>query len=389
MTEQNVAALEIGPLLKRNALVAILAIALGTLLGYAAILYVPPKYKAKCVLNIQAAYFQNALLGNILYQSYDPAEQNAQRVSLLRMALSEEYLEKLGRKFSLFVYSANDPRHGAERAGLLKRIEYFSVNSSAFQIGTVARDAYVAYAMLEDVLEQMITTLIDERRRTLVTMRDAIQTRVQELIPGISTLVPASNLETDNLKAELLRIQEQVAVLKSQFTERHPEVLRLEERERLLEGMLRDLGVAPGAQSTPDSGSANRASKGAQQEVLDDLIKKLNNLSVVLDMEQNRENIRFLTVVERPTLPVAPFFPPHEVFLLLGIAGGMVLAAVLVTYRELSRGTFLAPEVVAGSLGVPLLGELPELEGRKQLQLPQAPGVNAIRRQLPAPTQGG
>ena len=106
-------------------------------------------------------------------------------------------------------------------------------------------------------------------------------------------------------------------------------------------------------------------------------------------MEQKRENIRFLAVIEEPSVPLAPFFPPREVFIMLGVAAGVVLAAVLVTYNELSRGTFLAPEVVAGSLGVPLIGELPRLEGRKQLQLPQSPGADAIRKQLPAPTTGG
>ena len=385
MNEPNAAALEIGPLIKRNYLTALLAVLLGAAMGYAATKFVAPKFKAKCVLNIQAGYFQNALLGNILYQSYDPAEQNAQRNALLRMALSEQYLEKLGRTFSLFKLPVENPRHAVERADLLQRIEYFSLNSAAYQIGVVANDAYTAYAMLGDVLEQMITTLLAERRRTLLTMRDAIEAHIRELAPIAGLSAPTRALERDKLKSELVRIQAQVAILKSQFTERHPEVLRLQERERLLKGMLLDAGVEPASSAAP----LDRGSKTTQQEVLDDLVKKLNNLNVVLDMEQKRENIRFLAVIEEPSVPLAPFFPPREVFIMLGVAAGVVLAAVLVTYNELSRGTFLAPEVVAGSLGVPLIGELPRLEGRKQLQLPQSPGADAIRKQLPAPTTGG
>jgi hypothetical protein len=337
----------------------------------------------------QADVFSDSAAREHIYQSSDPNEQSSLRHTILRQALSEEYLADLGKRFGLFRHADGDIRQLGEIAELLKRIEYFSVDSTSYQIGVVANRADLALAMTKDVLTQMMSTLILERERTLKSMRDAIQQRIKLLAPGImETPVPVSALERDNLRKELVRLQAQMAILRSQYTERHPEVLRLEERERLLRGMLRE-PVAPASGAAGDDETGSPASKTAKQDVLDELTRNLNNITMVLDSERDRGNIRYLAIVERPSLPLGPFFPPREVFLLMGFIGGLVLAVVAVTYKELARGTFLAPEHLAQSLNVPLLGELPLLGGSKRLQLPSAPGAEAIRHQLPAPPLEG
>jgi hypothetical protein len=102
-------------------------------------------------------------------------------------------------------------------------------------------------------------------------------------------------------------------------------------------------------------------------------------------METDKGDLPSLAVLEQPSMPIYPIYPPKVKILLLGFAAGMFLSAALVAFLELRRGTFLAPIGAAGALGVPLLGEMPRLRTIDQSRVPLIPGPGefAVRERLP------
>ena len=386
MKEQEVSFEHVQGIIRRNRAAAVMIVCICSLLAYLLIPYIPKKFKAKAVLNIQAAYFQNAMVGDLVPAVTDTGEQNAQRLSLLRLALSEKFIDALGEKYSVFQHPRSDPRRAVEREGLLKRIEYFELNSTTYQISVISPQAGLAYDMTRDVLQQMIWTLVGERRKNLVRVKDAVEAHVAALNMGLKEAAsPASSLRPEALREELARLTEQARVLKNQFSPMHPEVTRLEERARSVRRVLENSSSDDSAES--EKRGLNPAAKTPLQEVYYELVKKLNYLNILVALESGQDESPYLVVIEHPSLPVAPFFPPVQVVLLIGVAAGLALAAGYVVAVELHRGTFLSPAHAAAVLGVSLLGELPKLTTGEQVRLLEGPGATAVRQLLPAPSR--
>src|SRR5262249_11405970 len=148
-------------------------------------------------------------------------------------------------------------------------------------------------------------------------------------------------------------------VLLKHYTESHPEVVKRIERAKELEQMLAE---AP----QQNSNQANAVflppeAKEPVKEVYHESLRKLSYLNIVLDIENNAGSSPHITVIEEPGLPTAPFSPNKKLILIFGFVSGVLLAALFVFIKEMRLGTFLAPEHVAETLGVPMLGKLPVL----------------------------
>ncbi len=371
-------------IVSRNMRLVLLLMVLCGLCGYIAQKYLPKKYKSKAVLNIQSGYFQNALLGDLFSSVSDPAEQSAQRQSLLRYALNEKFIDGLAEKYHIYKYPSSHPMHVVERETFQKKLEYYPISATSFQISVTASESQAAYEMTKAVLAQMIKTLVDERRKEFVRIKNAVESHVQALSVALKDVSdPVATFQPESLKGELEKINGEIKALKNQYTEMHPGIQKLEDRARTIRSIL---GRSSEQQKTVRT-LVSPASKGATQEVFNDLVKKLNYLSVVSQMEGEGDNVPYLAIIEQPTMPSYPIFPNRTMVALISFGSWILLSAVICGFSELKRGSFLSPEIAARHLGTILLGELPRNVSRSKLRLIEGPGENAVIRYLPQPAE--
>ena len=384
MDEQTIDFRDIFDLVLRNAWVIALCVIVCSAIGFGLALMLPKQYKSKSVLSIQASYFQNPLVSNLITDVYDPSELRAERQSLLQLALSPEFLEELGEKHSYFLAPAGTELRNLEKEQLLKAIEYFPLGQSAFQISVLARERQQSFEMTKTVLQRMIDTLISERTQKLMATRQAIEGHITTLGKVLRTGESGAAQNAEVLKMELEKIEGDMAVLLQHFTERHPEVVKLRHKAEALRSRLDHMPKRSPEQEIAPAIFMTQAAQRPVREVHDDMLKKLSNIDIVLNIEKDRKNLTYLSVVEQPVVPAAPIFPNKRMFLLFGALAGAMLAAVTVMFLELRRGTFVSPYYISDQLEMPLLGELPYHEdGGDRLLLLDSLSARSAQRLLP------
>lgn len=337
----------------------------------------PKQFKSKAILNIQSSYFQNPMVNDLITEVNDPQELQAQRTSLLRLALDNAFLDSLAEQFNVYSPQASqDERaHTIERDLLLQRIQYYSLSPTTFEIAVTAQNPSSAQQMASRVLDRMRATLINERYENLSRTRTAIENHVKNL--GDNILKIATPTGEIAVQAELEKVEATLSGLLMKFTESHPEVQRLRSKQRMLAAQQPrvDKEQAPSNPSDQVIAKGGQLAKQPSQEVYSDLLKKLNYLAIVLDMEKDRDNVSYLGIIEQPTLPVYATFPNKRLFLVLGLVVGVLFGTLFTIIAELGRRATLSPTQAADVLDVPLLGELPILN----FSLPQP----APMKQLP------
>ena len=334
----------------------------------------PKQFKSRAVLNIQTSYFQNPMVNDLITQVSDPQELQSQRMSLLRLALNNEFLDSLATKHNIYTEEVkkSDKAQTLERDQLTKRIQYYSLSPTTFEITVMANDPTIAQQMTSEVLERMKSTLINERFENLSKTKNAIENHVKSL--GENSKRIATPVGEVAVQTELQQIEASLSGLLVKFTESHPEVVKLRSKQRALSSQRPGRGKQPSDELIASGGALARQ---PSQEVYSDLLKKLSYLAIVLDMEKDRDNISYLGVIEQPTLPVQATFPNKKLMLALGLVVGILVGTFLCIIAELGRRSTLSPNQAADIMDAPLLGELPVLTlslplGRQMKALPPA-----------------
>ncbi|MBL7716933.1 MAG: hypothetical protein JNL01_15825 [Bdellovibrionales bacterium] len=360
---------------RRHMIKAAICVVVGTLAGFGSTYLFEKRYQSRAVLNIPAAYFQVPLVGDLVPAAHDPNEYRSQREALLRVALSNEFLEELGEKFGYFLYPKGDPYRTVEREYLLKRIEYVGIGSNNYMISVGARTAENSYNLTKMVLERMISTLVEERLARLTRARTAIQNNLNQLKMEMSRsgLSKAAN---SNDAPESLEVEEaRLMSLQNQYTEQHPNVVRQKQKvERLrAEKASADRKERASAKTKVPGENSISGSHRALLDMHDELLKKLNLLNIVIDMEKSMETYTYLPVIEDPSIPAIATFPKKRVFAGIGFALGLVLAVLLILFLELKKGTFANPTIATQVFDAPFLGSLPswQFKGTGTLLLPK------------------
>jgi capsular polysaccharide biosynthesis protein len=381
MNEQTVQIQEIYRIIRGNFIFGFLIVALTAALAFFLALELPKKYKSTAVLNIQSSYFQNPLVSDLLSEVSDPSELKAQRESLLAMALDDQFMDEIGEKYGFYKYPRDHRKRIIERELLGKRITFFSISPTAFQVSAVGRTPQETYLLAGDILAQMRKTFITERNKKLLKAREALTVHTRLL----SNQLQSAASPVASLRAELRALEGQIQTISSQYTPNHPSVLKLKERANTIRVMLKKYGAAE--DPAPGEQVVNPAAQRPTEDVYSDLVKKLNYLNVLIDMEEDPKNISYIGIVEHPKVPSRPFFPNKRIFALAGMGIGLVLALVFIAFREIRKGTFLSPSHAANSLGMPFLGELPLMTGANGYRLLDGPSMGSLRRTLPPPTK--
>jgi uncharacterized protein involved in exopolysaccharide biosynthesis len=358
--------IDIPALIRRyRALIAInLLVACGLFVSAAFVL--PQKFKSIATITIYTKYFQNPLVKDFLPELYDTGELKAQRENLIRQSFSDEWLNGLGDREHLFKSQPGSPERETDLEELRKRIETFSLQSTTFTVSFIHSDKKKTLSIEKEIVDRVIDTLITERRQAITKVRDSIQRRVE----GISLTAnngsggngnpdPMASARPELLRKELAQLQEQVKALENQYTPQHPKVAKLRERMTLIEGWLEKAGGSHG-KSYDKPVLIDGQPHAVTKEVYEDLLKKLNYLNILLDMDQDGAN-DYVAVLSPPSRPLSPVWPNKAVFLMWGMLTGLLVSAMVMLITEYFERTAPSVRDFARELELPYLGTLPKV----------------------------
>lgn len=313
-------------------------------------LVLPQKYKSTAILTIYNEYFHTPLIKGIAYEPSDSRELKIQRESLVRSALGSDFLDRLGEKYHLFAHSKDHPYHSGERQELLKRIEILSLNDATYEFSFVAGKPEEAWGVVADILSQVRGTLISERRRSLIGLRDAIRAYLERTsLKQKPTTDPAAADRPDLLVEERSRLESEMASLTKQYTQKHPAVESLAARVKVINSWLESLNrrwpASDGERVTKPLVRGGFAV--AEVELYADLSQKLNFLNIALEVE-NTDQPTYLGLLQEPFVPFKPIWPKKGLFLIWGILTGFLISSFtlfLMEYGSSERPAESAPLV--------------------------------------------
>lgn len=356
----------------------------GCVLFTGATFVLPQKFKSIATITIYTKYFQNPLVKDFVPELYDTSELKAQRENLIRQSFNDEFLNELGEKEGLFKSGPQSGERETEIDDIRKRIETYSLQSTTFTVAFVHNDRKKTFAIEKQIVDRVLDTLVNERRATITKIRDSIQRRVEGISLNSSggNPDPMASARPELLRKELAQLQEQVHALENQYTAQHPKVAKLRERMTLLEGWLRQAGGSHG-KSYDKPVLIDGQPHAVTKEVYEDLLKKLNYLNILLDMDQDGAN-DYVAVLSPPSRPTSPVWPNKAVFLMWGLLTGMLVSAMIILVTEYFERTAPSVRDFARELDLPYLGTLPripwgEIHGKPPRSKSGAPRKKQLR----------
>ncbi len=207
-----------------------------------------------------------------------------------------------------------------------------------------------------------------------------------------------ANEAVQDLKRELGMLQQQDLQLAPKFGEQHPERAKLrlaiQATEARLKGQMaaaiervqndyeaaveqeQSLVQAVEVQKRESLASTGKRAEfddlaraaATDQEIFATLLQRAKETGVTTGLVAS--NIR---IVDRATAPQSPVSPNPRRNLLLALFGGSILALGLAFFRDYMDRAITTPEEVKASLGLPCLGLVPKLTGRKNVESPLLP----------------
>lgn len=347
-------------LVRRYRAVIAANVAAGCCIFFAAATMLPQKFKSSATLTIYTKYFQNPLVKDFLPELYDTSELRAQRENLIRQSFNDEFLNQLGEKEALFKTAAGTGERETEIDEVRKRIEIYSQQSTTFTVSFIHSDKRKTYTIEKQIVDRVIDTLFKERQQTITKIRDSIQRRVEAISLNTSgNPDPMASARPDLLRKELMQLQEQMRALSNQYTAAHPKVAKLRARIGLLEGWLKQSGASK-TKSYDKPVLIDGQPRAVTKEVYEDLLKKLNYLNILLDMDQDSAN-EYVAVLNPPNRPLSPVWPNKAVFLMWGLLTGMLVSAMIILVTEYFERTAPSVRDFARELELPYLGTLPRI----------------------------
>lgn len=345
---------------RRRFLLILIGFTLGAVLGFTGSTCIPKKYRSKALLTIQSGYFHHPLISDTVAGIQDTAEMNSQRSALLRLALDDEFLESFGRKFFSKGTDSSALAKPQDYESILKHIEYFPTNPTSFQISVTTNSPTTALRATDEILTQIITTLERQRYQRLAKAHRSLVQQATLLQHSLSQSYSAP--ERDTLQSRMRALRARLAALEEHLSENHPDVIALKRQLHSLSS--REQETAPSKEANEinvDGIFLHPQARSTTQEIIDDLLKKISFLAVVLHMRPGPGRCSFVDIIERPRLPTSPFSPNRVQVTLIGAAAGLFIALSIAIRGELHRRSTIQPTEAETFLDIKLLGELPLL----------------------------
>lgn len=310
----------------RNLLSVLITIAIGSSLG---LLYSYSKeelFESHSEINIDKRFFAISTVQDVFSDVISEDDRKAAIHSIVKEALSKEFLDILGEKHDLFAEPVDGPSHSEEREKLKQTLVFIVSESGSVRISTVARGPSDAQEILKDVIERIRNVMKARSVRTFQSIRDAL---VKEL----------NRIAQDSLdEAQIHLANRQIAHVDS-------DLKSLVANEDSVE-----------SQPTADSKGEAIVSAG-KDPLFGELIQKLSNLRISISLIKSEKG--FVKVIDEPTFVETPVSPDRFEYLRYGFALSLIAALLQTILSEYRRMQFYSPEEIAEVLGVKFLGELP------------------------------
>jgi uncharacterized protein involved in exopolysaccharide biosynthesis len=321
-------------------------------------LYTPKLFKATSEISVQSGFFKNPLVSDVIPEIHDVSELQALRESFLKKTLSDDFIDEIAIRFGIYNSPPHTRERGRDRQLFRMRIES-GRESAGYYISIVNEDPKLAYKILKTVVERLVDLLRQFHTNRLKKAANVIESRVETL----SKVLSQSGDEDlkKKISNRLTEVQAQLSVLTEKFTENHPAVTILREKEKQLLATMEKLVprepiVVPKGMTIDTvhpAGPTNQAIYG-------ELVEKLSKLKILLDMEKTDDLPPDVSLVRVPKIPESPFKPQKERYLGVGFMLGLLISAVgtLVNERRLIAQESMDDVMIEDILQAPCLGTL-------------------------------
>jgi hypothetical protein len=351
---------EVFAVIRRSRKLVGLVVGITVLVFAVASLVLPKRYKSVGLVGIQTDYFRYPLIEEFVPAPQDISELASRRDALIRAALSDQFLEPLGRKLGLVKSPQGSPSAEIEIEYLRNRFEYYPLSLSTIQIVFSGTKARSTQETVDQAMQQILAVFAQQRRERIQHARDNIQTQIESMALQQD---PSSSLQAigkpELIQAEIGRIEAETEMMKSRLSARHPTVLALVRRAETLK---RNLKAATG--SVTSSARMPLLVGGSPQkafnEVYEGMVKKLAYLNVALEFEGDPRS-SYVSVLQPASYPIGASWPNRPLFLIWGLLIGLVLAGLALAGLEFFALSSTHGRRLSDKTGLPLLGEMPTL----------------------------
>lgn len=327
--------------------------------------WIEKQYTATFEINVYSKYFQNPLISNVIPDVFNLPEMRFAIDSMVKEAISDDYIDMLGRKYNLYTNSKDVREQAKERQLLRDRFQYFSTGGQSYQISFSHSDPYIAKEISEKTLEQVKNHIIDKRIKTIELVKEVMVKKLnsfnasQKFTEAGSEKALASK-SPEVLREELVKIETSISALSKQYSANHPIMLNLKQKQKTITTWLKEFDVSKvdTAVDLPMSVSHNKV---ITEQLSSKFYAKYHDFNVALEIEKKSLQ-NYIGIIKSPQLPTAPIWPKKRLFASLGFVLGLVIAFIFVFIREIvapSKDEKLAIE--AQALNTMVLGSLPKM----------------------------
>ncbi len=214
-------------------------------------------------------------------------------------------------------------------------------------------DRYPAVQALQDKINAMV-----KERDHLVTAFQSGSTRSQQQhqIAGTSSALSAADTTS-----AVLQLKSQLDAAKTEIAVRRRDIEQLNGRINSYQARLNAEPVVAAELS-----SLTHAYEQSQT-AYNSLLTKENNSAMATSMEQMQQAERF-SVLDPPSLPIAPDSPNRQMLSLLGIACGLALGLIVAGGIEFLDDRLYNDKDIEDLLPVAVIGEIPEVATEAELR---------------------
>jgi LPS O-antigen subunit length determinant protein (WzzB/FepE family) len=314
--------------------IAFLLVFLFSLAGSLAIYqFLPKKYKSVGKINVSPKYFQNPMMMDFLPTVFDPTEMKSEREVAITGALSNEFL--------LNVLKSENPRFehlsqvdkDFQILTLKKNFEIFRENNSVFVIAAIGKSPERSFELCIALINEILNKTKTDRNRYLEQLRDAVKARIQSLNGN-----QMGSSSVNEVRQQLTLLESQKKERMRTFSANHPDVVALNGKilsvKKLLENNVSENRVYNSQSIDPTQKTSDRIKDNLEE----DLMKKYQNLEIVLDLD-NKEKNNYVQIIDPPLRSVTAVSPKLTIFLAFGLLIGCFLGIGAVAF--LSREELL------------------------------------------------
>ena len=290
--------------------------------------FLPRKYKTIGKINVSPKYFQNPMMMDFLPSVYDANELKAEREAAIIGALSSNFLNGVLLQENKNALNLSPLEHDNEIEKLKHNFEIFRETTTVFQIAAVSNTPEKSYNYCNNLINEIVLKAQMSRAKYLEQLRDAIKARLQSLKGNDITSTPLNEIKQ---QIEILEKQKKQMIIN--YNPNHPDVLAVTNKIATLTKMLTASPNERKVYTTNSIDPTQKANNGVKERLEEDLMKKYQNLEIVLDLE-NQENNMYVTVIVPPLRSKNHISPQLSIFMSFSLIIGFFLGIGAVAFKS-------------------------------------------------------